>query len=147
MLGMGLKSFLYLAMKVHLSSMSFQLRSTFYPIANACQAYERSLWNRSWNTWVTFLIAWPERISVSAWEKWRFMWSKGIIFSQVEWACTCSGIDSSPQTLTCEKMFEHPKARAVTGPQTPNTGQQVLPQCIHLTETLNPSFWWFFQGN
>lgn len=47
--------------------------------------------------------------------------------------------------LTCEKMFERPKAKAVTGPQTPVFGSsQVFLQCIHLpssndffTETRN----------
>lgn len=94
----------------------------------------KSLWNRSWNMGVTFLIAWPEQVSV--WDKWRFTGSKETIFSQVEWVCTCSGIDSSPWTLTCEEMFQHPKAKAVMGPQTTNTGQQVLLRCVHLTETL-----------
>lgn len=86
----------------------------------------KGLWNRSWNTWVTFLIAWPEQVSVSAWHKWRFTGFKRNYF-QSGGTSTCSGIDSSPRTLTCEKMFEHPKAKAVTGPQTPNTGQQVYP--------------------
>lgn len=115
--------------------LAVHLGSTFYPIANACQVYE-GLWNRSWKTWVAFVIMSPKQVSVSAWDKWRFMGLKGIIFSKLEWACSCSGISSSPQMLICEKMFEYPKAKAVTGPQSPNTGQQVLLQCIHLTETL-----------
>lgn len=58
-----------------------------------------------------------------------------MLSSQVEWVCTCSGIYSSPQMLTCEKMFEYPEAKAVIGCQTPNTGQQVPLQWTNLTET------------
>lgn len=43
MLGKGLKSFPYVAIKGYLSSTSFHLGFTFYPIANACQVYERSV--------------------------------------------------------------------------------------------------------
>lgn len=42
MLGTGLKSFPYLPVKGYLSSTTFHLRFTFYPIPNACQVYGRS---------------------------------------------------------------------------------------------------------